>query len=349
MNILFTVQHPANVHLFKHAADRLDAAGHEVLTLARRKEVTVELLEKYDLDHRVLCDAHDGSVVDIARTQLAYEFRVLRAAYRFDPDVVVTSGGLAGAHASRLVGAASLTFLDTETHVAGHNRLVTPFTDRVYTPRWLTSDCGPNQVRYDGLHELAYLHPNQFTPDPDLLTERGVDPDDRFFVVRFGAYDAIHDVGKSGFSRAGMSELVDRLDAEGTVYITDEDGLPPEFRSYDLPVDPHEIHHLLAYADGFVGEVATMTIEAAVLGTPTVRMSPFAGGNDMGKFRELDRRGLVRSFSDSHEAAALEAVSEIASDETAPAEWESRRREFLDDTVDVTEFIVSRTLAAGGA
>jgi predicted glycosyltransferase len=345
MHVLVTIQHGENVHLFKHAIEELREDGHEVSVFAREKDINLDLLDAYDIEHTVLCGAPDG-LFDLAAVQLRYEWSLLRAARALDPDVVLTSHGVAGPHVATLLGARSVTFLDTEAHVAAQHKLFVPFSDELHTPASLQSTFGETQRRYPGLHELAYLHPDRFEPDPSVLTSRGVDPDDRFFVVRLNAWDAHHDVGKGGFSPEEVDTLLETLSAHGTVFVSEERTAERDRSVHRLPVEPHEIHHLMAFADLFVGDVTTMTVEAAVLGTPTVRVSPFATERDMGKFRLLeDEYGLCYSFHTTQFTQALAVAESLASDPGADDAFATRRAELLADTVDVTDYIVDQVTA----
>ena len=54
MRLLFDVLHPAHVHFFRYLAETVLNDGGDVLFTARRKEVTVELLDAYGLPYEVL-------------------------------------------------------------------------------------------------------------------------------------------------------------------------------------------------------------------------------------------------------------------------------------------------------
>lgn len=346
MRLLITIQHPANVHLFRYVIERLESEGHVVRVAVREKDVTTELLRRYGIPYELLGRETDG-IVDLVGVQLRYEYGVYRLARRFRPDVITASGGLTASHVGALTNARSVVFLDTETTVAAGNRLTVPFADVVCTPRSFREEYGAKHRRYAGLHEQAYLRPERFDPDPERLRAHDVDPDERFFVLRLNAWNAHHDVNKKGFSRAGIRELVESLSEHGSVYVSHEGRLPDDLAAHRLPVPPQHVHHLLAYADLFVGEVATMTIEAALLGTPTVRLSPFAGPNDMGKFVELERAGLVRSFPEDEEPRAIERAETLAVDGDANRRWERNRDRYLDETIDVAGYVCDTLLEEG--
>lgn len=343
MNVVVTVQHPAHVHFFRNPIEELEASGHDVHVFARAKDLTVDLLEAYDVPHTLLAD-QPSSTPGLLKTQVLYEYRLLREALRLDPDVMTAIGGMAVSHVARLVGATSVVFLDSEGALV--NRATAPAADVVCTPRRFGTDFGAHHRRYDGYHALAYLHPNRFEPDLAWLRDRGVEPDSRFFVLRFASWDAHHDVGHRGFAPAAKRRLVSVLDERGEVYVTCEGECPPRFEDYRLPVAPHRVHDLLAAADLYVGDSGTMATEAAVLGTPAVRSCTHAGTDDMSNFRELETEyGLLYSFADGDDA--IDAVRRLLERPDLAAEWERRREHLLADKTDVTAFVVERLLDAG--
>jgi hypothetical protein len=343
VTVLITIQHPAHVHFYKHAIAELQADDHEVHVVARDNEVAVELLERYDIEHEVLADEAD-SLARLALVQVAYEFRAVRYARRVDPDVVTGIGGVTAAHVAAMVGAESVVFTDTE-HATLINRLTHPVADHVITPTCYDGDAGEDQVRYPSYHELAYLHPDRFTPDPSALSDLRVDPDDTFVVFRVSAWTSSHDVGASGFE--DLADAVDRLEATGaTVLITSEVPLPESLERCRTDVPPEDIHHLLAYADCFVGEGATMASESAVLGTPAVYVNSLT----MGYTDELEAEyGLVFNFPDKgdHDAALQRAVEILEKPDDAT--WRRRRARLIADKRDTTEVVLGALgMALGG-
>lgn len=351
MRIAVTVQHGENVHLFRYPIAELQRRGHEVFVFSREQGVNVELLDAYGVEHECLCSEPD-TLPGLALTQLRFEVGLYRRLRRIDPDVVTASHGIAASHVAPLVGARSCVFVDTDGDVVLGTRLASQFAHRICRPEWLRVPDDERCVDYAGLHELAYLAPDRFTPDLDLLEEHGVEPEEPYAVVRFGAWKSHHDVGKRGFSPAGKRALIDALARRGRVYVADEAavgssrGVVDHVGAEALPVPPEHFHHLLAEANVCVGEVATTTIEAAVLATPTVRVSPFAGPDDMGKFVELERRGLVRSFPRGAEQAGIGTVRRLYDDRAAERLWERRRDTLLEETIDVGSFVVDQVLEA---
>lgn len=336
MKVAVTVQHPAHVHFFKYTIRQLRSDGHEVQIYAREKDVAVDLLESYGLPHEVLASGDPSGIHRIVG-QLRYEGRLLARVRRWRPDVITAIGGLGAAHVSSVTGSASLVFTDTELRT---NQLMAPFADVICTPRGFVGDFGAKHRRYDGFHELAYLHPNRFTPDPDVLAENGVDPFEPFVVARFSDMQAQHDAGQAGFSPRGKRELVASLGRHGTVFVAAE-GAASDAMGQPIPVPVHQFHHLLAFADLVVTDSSTTATEAALLGTPTVRSNSFAGEGDLSNFVELgDRYGLVSSTPE--ETVAIDRCRAILEDPTAGERWRSRRDALLSEKIDVVPYVVEQ-------
>ena len=337
LDIVVTIQHPAHVHFFKNAYHELSRRGHDLHVFLREKSVARDLLDTYDIDYEVLAGQSDG-LASLATSQLRYEWRLLRAARRIQPDVMTAIGGLAVAHVASLVGARSVVFTDTE-HATLSNRLAFPFADVVCTPECYRDRVGRNHHQYAGYHELAYLHPDRFTPDESVLDAVGLSPDDDYVVLRLIAWGASHDVGQGGFD--DVTDAVERIEATGReVLITAEGDLPEAVADRRATIEPHRLHDLLYYADLFVGEGATTAVESAVLGTPAVYVNTLS----MGYTDELDETyDLLYGFhgEDRHRSALDAAVEILESD----ADWGERRVDLLTEKRDVTNVIVSELLA----
>ena len=339
MRLLVDVTHPAHVHLFKNAIEAFRDEGAAVRVASREKDVTTRLLDAYGIPHTVL-SKKTGSV---PREWVGRELRLLRLARNFGPDVVLSRLNPAAAHVSRLLSVPNVVFHDNE--VAGVvERVTAPFASVVATPTVYRGDFGDKHVRYRGFHELAYLHPARFTPDPEPLRRAGVDPDAPYAVVRLVDMTAHHDRGHDGFDTDTLGRLVSELTERCDVYVTAEDGLPAELASYATPVPPEAMHDLLAFADLYVGDSGTMAAESAVLGTPTVRFDPL--GASLGNFDALTEYGLVDSNTDAEDA--VEAALALADDSDADETWRRRRRDLLAENIDVTGFMTELVAEVAG-
>ncbi|AGN02207.1 hypothetical protein L593_11310 [Salinarchaeum sp. Harcht-Bsk1] len=344
MRVHFDVTHPAHVHLFRHAIESLAAEGHAVGVTAREKEVTTALLDAYGIEHEVLSRKREAAWA-LGPEWGVRTLRTLDYVRRFDPDVVVSQLNPSAVGAATLTRTPSVVFHDSET--AGRLAdVLAPLTDVVCSPTGVQQRLGDNHRFYDGFHELAYLHPDRFEADPDLLAEYGVDSEASYAVVRFVSMGAYHDVGEAGLAREQKRRLVETLAEHGPVYVSSEGEPPADLPGDSVPVPPDAIHHLLANASVFVGDSDTMAIEAAVLGTPTVRVDSFGDGDVLGCFNELERFDLVHSTTDGDEA--VERAAELADDPAATDRWRRRRDRLLDETVDVSAYMVDTIREVAG-
>jgi predicted glycosyltransferase len=193
-------------------------------------------------------------------------------------------------------------------------------------------------IRYPGYHELAYLHPSTFTPDPSVRAEAGLSGDEPFAVVRIVSWEASHDLRDSGF-RDPVS-FVRWLAERVRVVVSGERGVPPELARYAVRTPPHRIHHLLAEADLYVGEGATMAAEAAQLGTPAI----FVHTARLGYMLDLEERfGLLWNTpsQDVARRVAGELLDDLPSTRRTFAE---RREQMLAQRIDVGAWMIEQVL-----
>lgn len=334
MRILIDLIHPGHVHFYKHAVGEWRAQGHQVLLTARDKDVTLALLEHYALDYRVLSAVGRGGV-ELALELVRRGSRLWRLVREFKPDVATGIGGAFVTPPCRLAGIPSVIFTDSE-HASFDRRVTHRLASVVCTPQWFKGQAGPRQVRYRGFQELAYLHPDYFTPDSAPLDQLGLTPHDRFALLRFVAWGAGHDIGQSGFSAEEKAQLVRELAQRGRVLVSAEGSLPREFEPYALNVAPQHIHDLLYFASLYVGEGATMATEAGLLGTPSVYVSSLVG--TMGNYEALARYGLVDAFRDG--ATGMQRAIALMDDPQAKSDRQKACQQMLDESIDVTAFLM---------
>jgi predicted glycosyltransferase len=333
MKVLVDIGHPAHVHLFKHTMWELERRGHQVIITARKKDVTLKLLELYGFPYECLSEmasAKSGLILEILQRVL----RMSRIIHRFKPDLLL-GVGLTVAQAGFFTHTPSITFTDSE--FAANDRYTTfPFATYVCTPECFFKKVGKNHKTYAGFHELAYLHPKRFTPNPQVLTEVGLKEKDTFFIARFASFGASHDIGQSGLSDEGKWRLVAELSRRGRVILTSDKELPERFEPYRMSIDPSKIHDLLAYATMYIGEGLTMGSEAVMLGVPAIVINTL----DAGTLREQEQRyGLL--FRIPEEEKAIEKALELADTAGLREHFQGKRQQLLSEKIDVTEWIVN--------
>jgi len=333
MRILFNIGHPAQVHLFKNLIWELEHRGHQCKITTIAKDISLYLLDAYGFEYEVVGEGRP-TLATKAMELMRVESRLYRIARSFGPDLLVGGvGNVYVAHIGKLLRKPSIVFDDTE-HAKIDHRLMDPFVNVICTPSCYRGDIGPKHVRYNGYHELAYLHPNRFTPNPAVLAELGLAEGDPFIIVRFVSWQASHDVGQHGIrDKVG---LVKALEEYGRVLITSEGALPAELQEYQIRVSPEKLHDLLYYATLYVGEGGTTASEAAVLGTHAIHISTTA--KYCGIFSDLNQYGLLWT-SESDEETIQKAI-ELLQDPDLKIVGQHKRDRLIDQKIDVTAFMI---------
>ncbi len=338
MNFLIDIGHPAHVHLYRNLYSELKKKGHKVIVTVKDIPSARKLLDLYRIPYEVIGKKPDSLAGKMA-SQLRFAARIWSLCRKHHIDVALgTSINIT--HVSRLSQVKSFVFDDDDSAVQplmarfGH-----PFADYLISPDVLSYERKKaNHLTYPGYHELAYLHPNRFRPEPTVLEEAGIAPGERFFLMRFNVFKAHHDVGISGLSIEQKRWLVGRLAKEGKVIITTERDIDKDFLPYQISVSPEKAHALLYYADMLIGDSQTMTSEAAVLGTPSLRCNSFAGR--ISYLEEEEKKyGLTYAFQPTQFGALREKLEELLAYPNLKAEWAERRRLMLQDKIDVTAFM----------
>jgi uncharacterized protein len=330
MRVLIDILHPAHVHFFRNFHAEMEERGHQVRITARDKDRSVELLQAFGLPYEQISQQRNrgGLAVEMAQRTP----RLMKIMRSFRPDVMtgIMGPSIAVAGALRLRRVPSVVFYDTEFAVQT-NRFVYPLAYSVCTPDCYQGSVPGRHLSYAGYHELAYLHPKRFQPDPAVLAEFGVTPGEPYSIVRFVSWQAVHDRQERGLSAKQKRHLVEVLQRRGRVLISAEGQLTPDLEDLAVRGPVQKIHHLLAHARLVVGESATMSSEAAVLGVPAV----FIATTGRGYTDDEERRyGLVRHFTEDQYDMALSAIEEITA--APPETWQAARQRLLDEKIDVT-------------
>jgi predicted glycosyltransferase len=337
MNILFDIAHPAHVHVVRNAYLELTKRGHKVYVTVKDIPSAIALLEKYEIPYTYLGGKKDNLAGKII-LQLMYNVKVWWLVMTKKIDLAFSSS-ITPPYISRLSRMHSIIFDDDDDAVEplfvkyGH-----PFSDVVLSPACAVR-ATDKFIPYSGYHELAYLHPNWFTPDVAILREIGLKPGETYFVLRFNAFKAHHDVGVKGLSIENKRTLIAFLEKRGKVFITTERNIDEEFKKYQLLLSPEKVHSLIYYATMLIGDSQTMTSEAAVLGTPAIRSNTFVG--QISYLEEEEHTyGLTYGFLPNDFEALHLKIEELLAMPNLKEIWQKRREKMLEDKIDVTAFYV---------
>ena len=340
MKIAIYVGHPTQYHFFRHTIAALKSKGHKILLLVKTKDILIELLDYYREEYiNVLPSDRTDSTWGIMIGLLKREVQLFKHIKPFHPDIALGTDP-ALAHVSRLLHVPCITCLEDDIDVIPQLAKITyPFTTKIFAPH--VCDVGRYTYKkngYDGYMKLAYLHPRYFIPDRSIVQKLTSAP---YFLIRLSKLKAYHDRKINGISRDLLSELVKQLEGRGNIFISSEDTTYPDIEQYKLHIHPAHIHHFLYFADLLISDSQSMSVEAAVLGTPSIRISDFTGR--IGVLEELEHRyGLTFGFKPDHTQLIHQKMDDILTNNEAPNIWDMKRKHMLKDKIDITAFLVEQ-------
>lgn len=337
MRVLFDIGHPAHVHYFKNTYRALLDRGDEALVIARDKEVSHDLLDSYGMPY-VSRGKGGNSVFGKLALWPRLTGIVVKQGLAFKPDLLISFSSPYAACASRFLGKPHVAFDDTEN--AGLNRLFCrPFTALVVSPNCYEGEIAANQELFDGFMELSYLHPNYFRPRPQVKKLLGLEPDEKYTILRFVSWTAVHDLRHSGLSIEVKRKAVKKFSKYGRVFISSEGLLPEDMEQFRFTLRPDWMHDALYYSQMVYGESATMASEAAMCGVPAIYLDNVGRGYT----RELERKyGLVSNFteSESDQSESIRQGEAILKDGNSKNMCVEKRQRLLREKIDVTKFLL---------
>ena len=340
MIILIQLSHPAHFHLFRSVIRNLMAEGHKVFVLIKTKDILEDLLKQSGLPYyNILKEAHRKSKLGILWDMIVRDWRMLRFVKEHKIDLL-TGSTVEVAQVGWLTRKYRVNLGEDDMRIVPlFQQLARPFVQTILSPvscdNWKLE---PKSVKYAGFHKLAYLHPNQFRADRNVV-EKYFSPENPYFILRFAQLKAYHDIesGIHGISTEIAQRLIDLLQPHGDVYITSERELEPQFEKYRLQINPLDIHHILAFAKLYVGDSQSMAVEAAMLGTPSLRFNDFAG--KIGVLEELEHKyELTFAIPPSQPERLYAKVGELLSMPDLKETFQQRRQKMLSEKIDVTAF-----------
>lgn len=332
MKILIDIGHPAHVHYFKNLIRIMGSGGHRFLIVARDKEVSLELLRKYNIDF-ISRGKGSKSLIGKIFYALKADAFILNEARKWKPDILVSFGSPYAAHVSRLIKKPHLALTDTE-HAKLGILAFAAFTDVIITPDCFLKSFESKQVRFKGYFELCYLLPKYFAPNKSIKKELGIDENEKVVLFRFVSWGASHDIGQSGIPEKEKRKLIELfLSKDYRVLISSEGIMSEDMESYRIKISPDKIHDVLNAVDIFIGESGTMATEAAILGTPSV----YVNSLNAGVFKDEVKYGLLYVFNNAN--GLIPEIEKLIAAADLKKIHRQRREKMLADKIDVTAFL----------
>jgi len=330
MNVLIDLGHPTHVHLFKNFIKYLKENDHNIVVISRDKDITKDLLEYYNIEHTVISKAKSG-IPGMLSELLVRDLKTVKLHLEHKFDISFgTSVNIA--HLTTLFGVPSYVFSEDDDGVIPLFAYSTyPFATGIIIPEGLKYKKWKNKrIKHKSSHKLAYLHPNNFKPNPEVLKKYSL-RNKKYIITRRSSLKAHHDKNAKGISK----ELWEKLE--------------PLFKNYNIidskegvdnkKIDFYDMHDLLYYAKLLICDSQSMSVEAAMLGTPCVRISSFKGKINI--LEELENKyKLLFSYHPHQEEKIKKKVQELLKNEDTGEEFQKKKDEMLKNKVDFTKWMV---------
>jgi len=330
--ILVYLGHPAQYHFFKNICSQLKTMNVATLFLIKSKDVLEALLQADGGQEyiNILPEGRGSSKSGLLHGLIKRDVRLLKIAKAYQPSLMIGSDP-AIAQIGRLVGIPALTVLEDDFSVIPYLALLTfPFTRKIIAPT--ACRCGPwtyKKISYAGYMKLAYLHPRYFQPGPA--------PADNYFLIRLSGLDAHHDARIRGLDCETLHQLIPLLARHGAVKILSEKPLAGWLQSFQLTLMPQDVHRWLYHAQLLVSDSQSMTMEAAMLGVPSIRYSGLTGR--IGVLEELEHTyQLTCGIPAGEQEKLMLQVNELVLAPDLRKQHLQRRQAMLADKIDVARF-----------
>jgi len=293
MRVWIDLTNSPHVLVMRPVIEALQADGHEVRVTARDFAQTLELLDRFEIDHVAIGSHRGGRLTAKAAGLASRSAALIRFARRFGHpggarssppfDIALGHGSNDISIAAAVLRIPSSTMFDYEWAALQHHlncrlarAVVVP--DAIPPERLYRYGARGKIAAYAGLKEEYYLA--DFTPDPAALEEAGVSGERPLVIVRTPPDVSLY----HRFANEIFDEVLERLRAAQRERGVQVVVLPRTSAQRDrlgalseLTVPAHAVdaQSLVAYADLVISAGGTMNREAVALGTPV--LSSFQG------------------------------------------------------------------------
>lgn len=341
MNILFHLGHPAHFHLFKNVIKKLHDNDHTASILIKKKDILEKLLVDANFKYEnILPTGRGDSKIQIALGLLKQDLRLLYFCLKNRPEILVGTS-VSIAHIGRILRIPSYVVNEDDfSAVPLFAKMAYPFATSIISPDVCNNGKWEyKSIKYNSYHELAYLHPENFVPDMQVV-EKYIKLDRPFVLMRFASLGAHHDFGKNGIDDKLALKIIELIKPYANVYLTSERQYAAELEKYRLNINPLDIHHVISHAKMYIGDSQTMAAEAGVLGIPFIRYNDFVG--KIGYLADLeDNYELGIGIKPGDHKGIEEATLSIIKNAESKSEYQKKRDLMLDDKMELSEYLYS--------
>lgn len=337
---VFYVGHPAHYYASKALADELSERNKKILFVVRAKDIVLDLMKSCPYETVYVSKKERGKsktamILGVLKREVLLFFLALKRkpAMFVGTDIAIT-------HIGKLFRIPAIILNEDDEHVQPWlAKYGIKYSSATLSPSSCKYDNYKNKVVfYEGFHKMLYLAPDQYKKrfdnySPSLSLKKP------FFLMRFSALNAHHDDNIGGINDQLAGQIISKLEKFGNVYISSERPFSSSLEKYRLKVDPKDIHYHLANAEMLISDSQSMSVEAAILGTPSIRFSSFSG--KIGVLEELEHKyKLTYGINDKQTDKLFDKIDELLKDSNRKETFKKKQQIMLEDKINVLEFFV---------
>jgi uncharacterized protein len=341
MKFLFYFGHPAQYLFSRETIKRLMTNDeHQIIILIKTKDVLENLLKNDGLAYlNVLPHERGKSKFLIALSLLKRNLKIFPILIKYRPDLLVgTDASIAQLGWLLNINRITITEDDYDV-IKSLGDLTYPFTQTILCPqvcdvgKWVEKKTG-----YNGYMKLGYLHPKVFTGDP--LIQSKYKFSEKYIIIRLAKLTAHHDFGTKGINAKLLDDLIFIIEQNGFQVLLSfegEEGI--KYQKYLLKISASDMHNVLANASILICDSQSMSVEASMLGVPSLRYSSFSGRISV--LEELEHKyHLTYGIPAGNEKLLISKLEELLSLNNLYEDFQLRRFKMLQDKINVTDFLV---------
>lgn len=292
MNLLFNLVHISDVNLFKKAINEL-SKSNKVYVSVRNRGNLLSIVEKEISVPIYVVGKHQKYFHEKLIGIIRGEFKYWRLIKKLKINISINQS-FNNIWACKLYGIPFITFEDDfEYKLAFY--YTKWFADADVMPKFIPVK-GKNVIKYNGFKELAYLHPNKYTPDQSVLSMYNLNPFEYIFIREISNvslnYKSKTDYLESILSLIREKKIKFVLSIEDKTILQKLNQKFVEILVLKEPVE--DIFSIIKYAKFSISSGDTVARESALLSTPCI----YIGGRKMIINEPLIQLGLISEAND---------------------------------------------------
>ncbi len=335
---VFYIGHPAHYYSSVAIANKLSDAGNRIFFLIRPRKMVLELIKDSPFEYSIYTKKDRGNnKFSMIWSIIKREFKLIQIALFKRPYMFIGTD-ISITHIGKLFKIPAVILNEDDESVVP---LLAKFGFKYSTSVLSPVSCKlekytHKKIEYGGFHKLLYLSPTEFQNRFKSI-EKFIDVDQPYFLLRFSGLSAHHDDGIDGINDRTAKQIIELLEPKGTVYISSERPLSNELEKYRFSFNPSHMHYYLGNAQMLISDSQSMSVEAALLGTPSIRVSSFMG--KIGVLEELEHEyKLTFGIKPNDKEGLFKKIENLLKLEDLKATFQERRNNMLTDKIDVLDF-----------